>query len=88
MTKRNRARTKFWTLLNNLIHAYQYNQIMMLKEMYSQAVERSAELECARRIEQEQRRLFSGEISEDEYDQRYNKIMDDRRLRILALLPK
>lgn len=46
------------------------------------------EKEYDREIKEEMRRRDSHEIDDEEYDRRYNRIMDDRRILILSLLPK
>lgn len=57
---------------------------MILREAYIDVEEKRYD----REIKKEMQRRDSWEISDDEYDLRYNRIMDDRRIRILSLLPK
>ncbi len=45
------------------------------------------EAEYDRRIKKEMQRRDSGEIDDEEYENRYEAIMQERRLAIFALLP-
>ena len=56
---------------------------MLLRQAYIQDEEKK----YAQRISREQQKRDSWEISDDEYESRYEAIMDDRRIKILALLP-
>lgn len=56
----------------------------LLREAYVDLKEKEYDEE----IKKEMQRRDSKEIDDEEYDRRYNRIMDDRRILILSLLPK
>lgn len=56
----------------------------ILREAYIEVQEKIYD----REIKKEMQRRDSGEITDDEYERRYERIMQDRRLKILQLLPK